>query len=484
MSIRFLTEEYQANYGRYVGEPTGLQLARYFHLDDQALQLVKKRRGDHNRLGFAIQLGTVRFLGTFLSNPLDVPVNVINYLANQLNITETNCLSRYLKRIRTHWEHIEEIKHHYGYRDFQSQPEHWRLIRWLYERAWVSAESPSILFDVTTAQLLENKILLPGVTTLAKLISSIRERVQQRLFIKVSKLPNKKQIQELELLLIVKETSRQTLLEQWRNSPTRSSSLSLVKALNKLENIKALEIGSLDTSNIPSIRLKSLAQRACTVRVQAITRMPTAKRIATLVAFVYVLEATAIDDVLEILEILVKNLLSKSEREGKKERLRTIKDLDCAALQLSQVAKVILDENFDDSQVRGEIWNFITKEQLTEVIDKVENLARIPDDNYYQELLTKWRSVRIFLPTLLRVIDFASNRAGKPILEAWNFLQTLEGKRQLKIENAPICFIPKNWVSLIIKPDGSIDRKARANASKMWGKLSYNVFRISNYQVI
>ena len=25
---------------------------------------------------------------------------------------------------------------------------------------------------------------------------------------------------------------------------------------------------------------------------------------------------------------------------------------------------------------------------------------------------------------------------------------------------------------------------ARANASKMWGKLSYNVFRISNYQVI
>ncbi len=42
MSIRFLTEEQQQSYGRYVGEPTPVQLARYFHLDDTARQLVNK----------------------------------------------------------------------------------------------------------------------------------------------------------------------------------------------------------------------------------------------------------------------------------------------------------------------------------------------------------------------------------------------------------------------------------------------------------
>lgn len=56
MSVEFLTLDQQKSYGRYAFAPTPAQLERYFYLDDRELKLVNRRRGAHNRLGFAISI--------------------------------------------------------------------------------------------------------------------------------------------------------------------------------------------------------------------------------------------------------------------------------------------------------------------------------------------------------------------------------------------------------------------------------------------
>jgi len=156
------------------------QLARHFHFDDHDLALISRRRGEHNRLGFALQLGTVRFLGTFLPNPIDVPPGVLSYVAQQLHITPAACLPRYMERKQTHHAHSAEIQQVYQYWEFHELPWRFRFSRWLYTRTWFSNERPSHLFELTTDWLLERKVLLPGLSTLTRLIAQIRDRVTLR----------------------------------------------------------------------------------------------------------------------------------------------------------------------------------------------------------------------------------------------------------------------------------------------------------------
>ncbi|WP_211880245.1 DUF4158 domain-containing protein [Pseudarthrobacter albicanus] len=78
MAGEHLTAPEEAAYGRYAHEaPDRPVLARFFFLDDLDRELVANRRGDHNRLGFGLQLVTVRHLGVFLDDPVDVPTAVV-----------------------------------------------------------------------------------------------------------------------------------------------------------------------------------------------------------------------------------------------------------------------------------------------------------------------------------------------------------------------------------------------------------------------
>ncbi len=458
--MAFLSKAQRRRYGCYVEEPTPAQLARYFHLDDRDQSLVKRRRGDHNRLGFALQLCTVRFLGTFLVDPLEVPPIVTAHIALQLGISDIGCLPRYLERPSTHWEHANQIQQQYGYRAFTEQPTHWQCIRWLYGRAWIGDESPSVLFDATTVWLIEHKVLLPGVTVLERLVAQVRERSTRRAWRQLSQCLNSEQQTRLATLLVPSKDAWYTPLEQLRRSPTRHSAPALVRALQRLTQIRDLGVSHLTLTQIPPSRVKALSRIALTVRAQAIAQMPFERKMATLLAFAKEIEAITQDETLDVLEGLVKELLAKSAREGRKERLRTLKDLDKAALLLSQACSLLLEIDDETISVRETVFEQVSQQTLAEAVAQVEALARPEDDQYYPEVLARWRTVRQFLPRLLQTVDFQATKAGQPILEAVQFLKSIEGKLKPKMDKAPQTIVTKGWSRWVNLPEGEIDRRA------------------------
>ncbi len=162
MPAEFLTDAQELAYGHYSGPPSNQQLEGYFHFDDAELELVKVRRGAQNKLGVRAAADHRPVPGHVPDRGNRRPAEVVAYVAAQLGIRDVACLAKYGARSNTAWEHAAEIRRIYGYRDFSDPGASFPLVRWLYTRAWLSAEQPSVLFDLATAWLVERLVLLPG----------------------------------------------------------------------------------------------------------------------------------------------------------------------------------------------------------------------------------------------------------------------------------------------------------------------------------
>lgn len=452
MPVQFLTPAQRAAYGAYASEICAEDLARYFHLDDEDRAALEDKRGDHNRLGYALQLTTARFLGTFLPNPIEVPPAVLQSLGRQLQILDFDRLSDY-RDGRQRWLHTMEIRARYGFREWTEPSIGFRLSRWLYALCWTGTERPSILFERATAWLLANKVLLPGCTVLERFIAKLRGRVEERLWKLLTQGVQSEQRLRLENLLQLTSDGRTSVLDQLRTGPVRVSGPALVKAIQRLETVRHLGI-KLPHAGVPPSRLSSLARFAATAKVSAVSRLPSVRRMATLVAFIHCLEASAQDDVIEILDALLQEIFNNAAKADRKARLRSLKDLDQAATTLAKACKTLLNADQAEIDLGEAIFGQISRSQLIEAVANVESLVRPPDDIYFQELDARYRAVRIFLPALLKHIHFKSSLGGEAVTAALKWMRSDE------TEQPPQGIVTKAWQRHVLAQEGGVQRRA------------------------
>jgi len=255
--VEFLSDVEAAAYGRYDGGPSREELDRVFFLDDADRELVDRRRGEHNRLGFALQLTTVRWLGVFLPDPTDVPEVVLSYVAGQLGVSDPSCVGRYLERRPTRFDHAEEIKLACGLSEFaQARSE---FEDWVAARAWMTGDGPRAIFADAVGWLRERDVLLPGVTTLARLVARARAEGDERLWETLAAVPTVEQARMLEGLLDLGEGSRFSDLERWRKGPGDPTGKSLRRALSRVAEIHGVGIDSSRVrALVPARRLLDL----------------------------------------------------------------------------------------------------------------------------------------------------------------------------------------------------------------------------------
>jgi hypothetical protein len=251
----------------------------------------------------------------------------------------------------------------------------------------------------------------------------VRERTGRHLYRQLHARLTGPQRTALAALLIVPAGERLTHLELLRTPPTRVSAPALVAALQRVDQIRALGVSAVPVADLPEDQLARLARHAQLAWAQTLVRMGEERRLATLLVFVQALERTAPDDLLDLFDNLLNALALRGETKRRRERLRSPKDLDQAALVLQQVVQVLLDDTVPPRGLRQQVFDAIGEERLRAAAATVQELASPADDPLAAALSSSYATVRRFLPALLAGITFEGTPAAKPLLEAWGFLQ-------------------------------------------------------------
>jgi Domain of unknown function (DUF4158) len=137
---------------------------------------------------------------------------VLDFVAGQLGLVDPAVVKRYTERVKTKSDHQQEIRRKYGLRDFADAEA--ELTEW---------------------------VLLPGVTTLVRLVARVRDETTHRLWRVLEALLTPAQRRVLDRLLEVPPGLRVSDLERWRKGPPpRGSGPAIIAALDQVAEIQGL----------------------------------------------------------------------------------------------------------------------------------------------------------------------------------------------------------------------------------------------------
>lgn len=150
-------------------------IIRHYTLSREDLDQVAGKRGDHNRLGFAVLLCRIRQTGQTATGGDDLPDAVILFVARQLDINPA-IHGRYARRDETRREYVGEIVRHLALSTL-SRPTGRTLIAWLVGVA--ANERSPVRLAMLVREIRSRRILLQSLAVLDMIIRRARLRAEK-----------------------------------------------------------------------------------------------------------------------------------------------------------------------------------------------------------------------------------------------------------------------------------------------------------------
>ena len=175
MPVQLFTEAERAQRDRFPKVIAYEDLVIFFTLSDRDQESIPRYSAPHNRLGYALQLCALRFMGFVPDDLSSAPPEAVAFVAQQLRV-KLDVLADYGTRAQTRQDHLQAVQAHLGYH--RAEPKDFKaLASWLLDRA-LEHDKPTLLYEQLCEKLRTDRLLRPGVTRLERLVAEARAQAQ------------------------------------------------------------------------------------------------------------------------------------------------------------------------------------------------------------------------------------------------------------------------------------------------------------------
>jgi TnpA family transposase len=431
-------------------------LIRYYSFSESDLALIRQRRGDANRLGFAVQLCLLRYPGYSLASDTVVTEVFIAWVARSIKV-KVGAWKDYGERDTTRREHLQELKAYLGLATFGLSDFRW-LIQSLTELA-MQTDKGFTLATQGLETLRLRRVILPAMPVIERACAAALTRANRRIYRSLVKPLNKQHQNRLDKLLKVRPGSNITWLVWLRQSSLKPNSRYMLEHIERLKTFQAIGLPENIGSHIHQNRLLKMAREGGQMTPKDLKRFETQRRYATLVALAVERMATITDELIDLHDQILTKVFRKARNKYQQQSQSQNTDLKDLLDRYRKICLAFWGTKNTDIDPYDAVTEVISWDEFSQMMMAGEPWNQAKSSDHWYLVGERFNMLRRYTPALLNILKLRNAPAAKGVMEAIEVIRTLNDDGSQKIPaDAPTSFIRTRWKPLIFTSEG-IERR-------------------------
>jgi hypothetical protein len=421
-------------------------IVRHYTFSPEDLALIRQRRREANRLGFAVHLAYFRYPGRIIGVDETPPEDMLRFITDQIGgrIEE---FPSYAGRAQTRREHLVELQTYLNLRLARREDAR-AFFKVALEEAIGTDRGDAIVTAMIIA-LRARGILLPAPLELERLALAARARARRQAYKALTADLGHEQRNGLTALIEVNQNGHTPLawLREWPEAPTQKN---LVGIVERLQAIRKLGVGQDREQRIHRARYAAIARETAILSAQHLSRFDTSRRLAALVVFVREMEAILTDAAIVMFDKMLGSVFRRADQAHKEHMVDRAKTLDASTRALLGMAKAMLAAKACGEDQIAAVERAMGWERLNTLVAETDKVVTDTREDNLSEIVARYPTVRRIAPILLSAFVFRAWKLDDSLLVALDALRELYATDQKTLPpNAPTAFLKSAWRKLI-----------------------------------